>query len=247
MLAKNYDDVKVINEATAKAESVQTVTFCHGLYNGYIIDLEPWYGISLLVYDNETKKLIYDNLGIHHQTYYLGCGEWRQATPEEQAETEIKEATASLFDINEITTTPPRDWYEQRKRADFVRNIYPKRYAYISAYYIGQPDEEQLKAKKERFISYSMFGYFKTEEQARDVDRCIRAVREQHEKRLTDVDYLAEAMLTEFYNYECMYSDRYDEALDSVGVDIDRLTAVQEQAFNVALIKFKQQLRERDY
>lgn len=239
------DSVRTLTKAQAEAMATQKVDFCNGLYKGYICDLPPYYGVSLLVYDSETERLIFDELGIHHTTKYINNA-FVPMTDGEKANAEIETAKGKLYDVTEITTTPPKDWHEQRNRADFVRNIYPKRYNYTSAFYIGKATPEQEKASKTGFFSWANFGYFDTKEHADDVDAVAQATSEQAKKQLNNFDYLVDAMVCEFFNFECMYSERYDEALASVGIT-DEMTETQQRAFDEAKRQFKQRLREIEY
>lgn len=237
------DSVRTLTKAQAEAMATQKVDFCNGLYKGYICDLPPYYGVSLLVYDSETEHLIFDELGIHHTTKYINNA-FMPMTDGEKANAEIETAKGKLYDVTEITTTPPKDWHEQRNRADFVRNIYPKRYNYTSAFYIGKATPG--KSVKNGFFSWANFGYFDTKEHADDVDTVAQATSEQAKKQLNNFDYLVDAMVCEFFNFECMYSGRYDEALASVGIT-DEMTETQQRAFDEAKRQFKQRLREIEY
>lgn len=242
---KNYESVKKITKTQAEAMATQKVDFCNGLYKGYICDLPPYYGVSLLVFDSETHRLVYDNLGIHHTHKYINGG-FVPMTDDEKASDEIDTAKSKLFDVAEITTTPPKSWQEQRNRRDFVINIYPKRYKYTSAFYIGKPSQEQKEAEKTGFISFTNYGYFDTKEHATDVDTVTQATREQADKQLNNFDYLVNAMVCEFFNFECMYSERYDEAIASVGI-LGNMTKTQLRAYREAIRQFKQELSKREY
>lgn len=238
MKINNHYELEQITQETAKENALQEVEFCSGLYNGYFVNLEPYYGISLLVYDNETHRLILDELGIHCNHH---C-----KTELDFIEAEEAVALKKLFNSDRIRNTPPASWQEQCDRQNFALNIYPKRYKYISGFYIREPDEEQKEAAKGWYFSLCKCAYFEKAEERDEVDSLWDAAKQQHAKRFDDFEYLKNAMIYEFYNFECMYSERYDEALANIGLDLNSLSETQEKAFWTARREFWKQVDERE-
>lgn len=240
IIATHWEDTKNVSFRQASENAIrEKVVFCGGKFIGFFVEFEPYYGISLLVYDAETKLQILQELGIHYCT---------KVSDEERIQAERNAAKTKLFDVNICCNTQPCNYWEYRKRFDFVVNIYPKRYKSVSGWYIGKPDAEQVEAAKKWFFCPSTMQYFKNENEAMEVHKCVCETRQRHMERLNDMEYVKQALIDEFYNYECMYGERYDEAAIAVGIDLEHLTESQNTAYKAAYREFWQQVNKRgDY
>nr|DAG31668.1 MAG TPA: hypothetical protein [Caudoviricetes sp.] len=71
----------------------------------------------------------------------------------------------------------------------------------------------------------------------------MHQLEQQHAEQLNNFDYLVGAFTYEFYNFECMISDRYDEATEQIGLDWNSMTETQQNAFEKARGIFLAQVR----
>lgn len=234
MKVNNWEEVANITFEQAQENSVEaSVVFCSSKFIGFYVELEPHYGMSLLVYDSATKRQVLQELGIHYTHY------------EDVKDKEVQAAKRKLFDIEVCCNTLPCTYWEYRKRIDFVVNIYSKRYENISGWYIGKPTDDQKYAAEKWHFCPATCSYFSSKDAAKEIVERACAVRQKHKEKMQDMQYLQQAFIDEFYNYECMYSARYDEAVAAVGLNIDTLTETQRNAYHTALRKFYKQINER--
>lgn len=147
------------------------------------------------------------------------------------------------FDINEITTTAPTTYREYVERWRYVFNDYANSLPHESAFYIGKPTAEQQEAAKNWYLSKEALNYYPEKETAENIDRILHQLEQQHTEQLNNFDYLVGAFTYEFYNFECMISDRYDEATEQIGLDWNSMTETQQNAFEKARGIFLAQVR----
>lgn len=228
-IANNHDDIEKAEEQTAKKCAFYSCDFVGGKYRGYFVACSPWYDMAFLIFDGETGRELASDLAI-----YYNAGN----TTAQKIEKMYKKYNGLLFDPEEVRTTKPRTYAEYRNRAEFARNIYPRRFPYVSAWYIGEPNGEQKEAAKNGFYSEQTFGFYKTKEQAEEINRTAAESYARHKEQLDNVEYITAALKYEFYNFECMYGGRYAEAAAAVGIYTDKMTETQAKAYNAAYREF---------
>ena len=233
---EKYEDVKKITEEIAKKFSFYNAEFVGGKFKGYFIACAPFYDIAFLIYDGETGLQVKEDFAIHYT---------HKDSPEEKIKAMYLTAERELFDIEEIMNTPPKNYCEYRRRIAFATNIYSRRHPYVSAWFIGKPSPEQLKAKESGFFSRLTYNYYLTKDAAFEIDKVIVETITKHRQRLNDINYIKEALKSEFYNYECMYGGRFEEAAQAVGVDKKDMTVQQREAYNLAYREFWKEVNER--
>lgn len=231
-----YEDVKKITEDIAKKFSFYNAEFVGGKFKGYFIACAPYYDIAFLIYDGETGLQVKEDFAIHYNY---------KDSPEEKIKAMYQATERALFDVEEITKTPPKNYGEYRRRINFAMNIYSKRYPCVSAWFISKPSPEQLKAKESGFFSNATFNYYLTKDAAFEIDKVVVETNARHRHRLNDIEYIKEALKDEFYNYECMYGGRYEEAVSAVGIDKKDMTPEQRAALDLAYRQFWKEVNER--
>lgn len=246
--AHNWDELNNTTEQEAAAKAFAKIEFCDGDYIGYICATQPWYEFALLVFDAETHRKIYDDLQIHHTAHYdRETEEIRTATTAESIETIIKQANSKLFTVAQLAE-PLKSHYEYEQKLDFAINHYANRYARIYAGYIGSPSPEQVKAAQKWHYEPHTMHFYENIDDARAVRHILQRLATRRQETINSYDYLKQAFKDEFYNYECMYAERYDEAAEAVGVDINEMTETQTKAYKAAYREFWQEVNARgDY
>lgn len=246
--AECWDDIKNATEQEAAAKAFAKIEFCDGDYIGYFCATQPWYKFALLVFDAETHRKIYEDLQIHHTAHYnKETEEIRDATTAESIEKIIKQAKNQLFTVAQLAE-PLKSHDEYDKKYGFVVNHYANRYARIYAGYIGSPNAEQVKAAQNWHYENATMNYYENADDARAVRHILHRLAELRREKLNCYEYLKEALKDEFYNYECMYADSYDQAAEAVGVDINEMTETQTKAYKAAYREFWQEVNARgDY
>lgn len=244
--AECWDDIKNATEQEAAAKAFAKIEFCDGDYIGYFCATQPWYEFGLLVFDGETHRKIYDDLQIHHTAYInRETKEIRDATTAESIEAIIKQAKNHLFTVAQLAE-PLKSHYEYEQKQDFIINHYANRYARIYAGYIGSPSAEQVKAAQNWYYENATMHYYENADDARAVRHMLHRLAELRRETLNSYEYLKEALKGEFYNYECMYAERYDEAAEAVGVDVNDMTETQTKAYNAAYKEFWKEVNARE-
>lgn len=248
MTANNIYDIENATEHNASTKAFAKIEFCDGDYIGYFCATQPWYEFALLIFDAETHRQIYYDLQIHHRQRFDKATEQiiDNTTAEQIAET-IKQAKNKIFSVRQLAE-PIKSHYEYTQKQDFAYNKYANRYARIWACYIGKPSDEQVKVAQTWYYDpYTMY-YYENADDARAVRHVLQRLADRRREMLNDYEYLKTAFKDEFYNYECMYADRYDEAAAAVGVHVDQMSETQAEAYNAAYKEFWREVNARgDY
>lgn len=196
------------------------------------------YGAIVAVILND--KIIYKDL----QLYYNA---WKPETAEAVAYM-LGKAEKSVFTVAEILDDPIKSYAEFRNKKDFVVNLYPKIFGYVSSIYIGKPSEEQKQAAEKMYLCRVNWAYFANKEHVEKVEKLYDGLKEKHLKQLAeDMNYFKTAVKSEMYNYECYYGWRYEEALAEIGLTFDGLTPEQCSAYNAAKKEYIDERNKGDY
>lgn len=222
-------------EQEASAKAFAKMDFCGGAYVGYFVATAPWYNFAFLVFDAETHRRIYYDLQIHHS---------HAETVAESIAEMARTAQNKLFTVASVCAEPVKNHDEYSRKAEFVRDIYADRYARLYMGYIGKPSAAQVQASREWFADWTSLYYYANKEEAFSVHEILQKLEERRREHLDDFEYWKDAFKTEFYNFECMYSERYEEAAASAGADVENLTDAQRKAYAAAYKDFWREVRD---
>ena len=128
------------------------------------------YGAIVAVILND--KIIYKDL----QLYYNA---WKPETAEAVAYM-LGKAEKSVFTVAEILDDPIKSYAEFRNKRDFVVNLYPKIFGYVSSIYIGKPSEEQKQAAEKMYLCRVNWAYFANKEHVEKVEKLYDGLKEKH-------------------------------------------------------------------
>lgn len=228
LTANSYKDFETLTEQQAGAKACASFTMCGDSYVAYIAATAPYYDAALLVYDFETKRQIYiDTFLMYH------------GTEAERLEKMLNVAERKLFTASDILAASIKNYADYRAKCDFMLNIYPKRYKYVSAIYIGKPSEEQNNAVKSGYFCRCTLSYFEELRHVEDISKMWSELESKHNKQLAqDMDYLKSACIHEFYNFECIYGGRYNEAIAHAGIELKTATEEQRAVIKQAICEY---------
>lgn len=213
----NWEQVQNLKEEEVKENSEEKMMIKG--YNCYFINLPPYYNYSVLVYKN--GHYITENFELHHSN--------KNGNKEELKKLYIESLTQKLFTPEEIDS-PIMTHQEEESKHDFVINYYKNQYDYISLWYIGEKQKEELERKiNEEGYKYgvrTLASSFKTEEERNDVVHVYNTFlkRQKEYKKKDGLNYFREHIRKELFNHEYGYTMDTTDALNALGLEYRTLT-----------------------
>ena len=202
----NITEIEALTEAQAKEMAIETMDIKG--HNAYFIDFEGYFGYSVCIFKNGHHIYYANDYELHH----------RGKDKNELKQMYIEGRNNVLFTEEEILA-PITDYDDYTHKEHYLRNYYIQQIDYVSAFCIGNKEQEKLRNKvKDMFYNPISFCYV-TET---DVPFCkhqaelmakLELKRAESEK---DYDYMKKAFLKEMYNHE--YGINWDGDADVLGV-----------------------------
>lgn len=182
----------------------------------YLTNLGDAFGYSVLVFKNG-KHIYYSN------DYQLHHG---KKTVEELKEWYIYTLNRKLFTESELMEDVI-DYDEYRRKEYYVRNYWIMQFDRVSAFYIGKPDKDQEEAKRNMFYCPTCFCYVSDNKIIEKASRYITRIEESFLKAKEDKKIFREMIAYELANHEACITCSAADALDSLGLKYDDLSAEQ--------------------
>ena len=250
----NIKEIESLSEDKAKEMAIETMVIKS--HNIYFVDFKGYFGYSALVFKN------------NHQIYHANDYElhWSSLKGEREKLKEqfIKGLNRKLYTEEELGE-PIKDYDDYTAKAYYLRNYYILQIDYITAWCIGDKEQEELKKKvKDMVFNPISFCYVNK----KDVPFCKRqaellckleTLKDESEKSF---DYMKDAFLKEMYNHEyCINWDADVDTLSAFGniprevtwnsdytlndlFDALKFTDTQREAYKAARRQYYKEIRE---
>lgn len=188
-LINNYEELK--NISITALEQNHNKKFKIKGYDAYLLYCVPYYKNTLIVVCNE--KVIYIDEEIQYSD---------NAVPKM-----IERAKQKLFTDEEIKNDTIKSYDDYLNKENYLNNILPHKFGYISMFYIGErPQEEQEQIAKMYPCSVIGFCYFNEKWQADYLTNLYKILQEKYNEFLGDKNNREQAILYELLNHEAFYT-----------------------------------------
>lgn len=196
---------------------------CKG-YDCFIVDFKDRFGLSLLVFKG--KKHIYyaNDYELHHRASFI----------RNRLISYYKEHINSILFTEEELMGPLSNYDEYLRKERYVRSYLRQCYDSISIFeFSSNPKEEKVRNMKiKRWYTYyssEVFSYFKDEEYILLSEKMMKHLQSSYNKLISEPERFREMIRYELYNHECGYTGDYRDALRTLGMKENELTAEQKQ------------------
>lgn len=163
-------------------------------HNVYLIDFPGYFGYSACVFCNGHHVHYANDYELHHKGK---DHEWLRNFY-------MKALNNKLFTEEELKA-PIKDYTEYTLKEHFLRNYYPMREDYISAFRICPTEKEEKafeKSVKNMFYNPITFSYFKDEGFVKHCMELYKALTEAKAATLDNYEYWVDAIYSEMCNHE---------------------------------------------
>lgn len=201
-----YDDMKNISEANAKANALETMKIKE--HNIYFVEFDGAFGYSALVYCNGKHIYYADDYELHHA--YMIKEKGREGLRQWYIDT----MNQKLYTEEEIVE-PLKNYDDYQAKQYFLRNYYNMRVDYISAFYIGEKEGNEIK-KKTKNMHYDpvAFCYVNDLDFVKHHIELLVALQKREAEMKETPEYWIQAFKHEMYNHE--YSINWDADCDTL-------------------------------
>jgi hypothetical protein len=196
-------DIESISEQLAKIMMLDHMVIND--HDVYFINFAGYFGFSCIVFYNGHLIRYAGDYQLHHSNI---------AGREELKKIYIKNLQNKLY-TEEGLTAPLKDYNDYSRREYYIRNYYGDRVDHISQFEIIHDDFERMlydQETKDLVSNPVCLAYYAD---AEFVENCVKlydAIQKTKDNIADNYDYWYDAFKHEFYNYECIYGERYNEA-----------------------------------
>ena len=195
-------------------------------YTIYAVNTLPYYGVVISVAYGE--RIIYRDVQLHYHHYENSLQGVKRM---------LEKAKYSVLSDEELTA-PLDEYTDYRNRMNFLNNIAPKKWEYVSMFCIGASSEEEKRFIENAYPCAKIgFCYFKEKEAVEYIEKMLKAVECLHEAAMRRENYFRKAISYELANHEAGYTCRYDDALAGMGILYSKLSPEFQSIVNVELRK----------
>ena len=193
-------------------------------YDCYILDAVI-YNLTIYVYDNNT--LIY---------YYIQSNLNIKSNNNDTIIKKLKQKMKTqIFNDNDMSK-PLKSYQEYFNKWLYLLNICTKKFNTVYYAYIDEGKNQKI--KKLNYYCDFCYNYFDNEKDFNYYNGLVKTLKNSETKALKDEKYLYDACIWEFYNYECMYSNRFKEVIYNIFEDRS-ITKEQRAIIDKAITDFK--------
>ena len=179
----------------------------------YAVNTLPYYGVVVaVVYEN---RIIYTDLQLHYRHYENSLQAVKRM---------LEKARESVLTDAEMSA-PLKDYNDFRARINYLNNIAPKKWKYVSMFHIGERSEEEKRIIKNGYACPRIgFCYFEKKEHADYINGLFQTVEFLHSVNMKDKEYFRKAVSYELANHEAGYTGEYEDGLKSLGLKFEWLS-----------------------
>lgn len=230
LLKNDIKDIEQTTEQEARENAwIIKENFKDG-YNLYLVDFGGYFGLSVLVYADGMR--VWSDYELHHHS---------RSEDGTLPEYFINEAKAVIYSAEELEQ-PIKNYNDYCARNDFIRNVYSHRRDYISMFFIGKRPAEQEQRIKDiyKYPSRVSFGCYADSDFVEQLSRLLIQNERLYAEWMRDNDEaFRDAVRKELANHEACITGHYEEALDALGMDFEKLT---KQRKKIVLEELKKQI-----
>ena len=195
-------------------------------HNCYLVDLGEYFGYSVLVFKNNRHIYYANDYQLHH----------RNKSIKELKQWYIDTLNNKLFTESELMEDI-QDYDEYSRKSYYVRNYWIMQFDRVSIFYIGEPNEEQEKAKKEMLYCPTCFCYVNDKSIIEKSNKFISHIEKSFKKAQENTEVFRKMISYELANHEACITYDYRDALDSLGLTFNKLTEEQKRIVKQELNK----------
>lgn len=195
-------------------------------HNCYLVDLKGYFGYSVLVFKNNHHIHYANDYQLHH----------KGKTIPELKKWYIDTLSRKLFIESELMEEV-HTYDEYTCKGYYVRNYWIMQFDRVSAFYIGKPDKELEKAKKELIYCPTCFCYVKDKNIIEKAYRFIEHIEESFSMARNNTEVFRKMISYELANHEACITCDYRDALESLGMKFENLTEEQRRIVKEELNK----------
>lgn len=192
----------------------------------YLIDLEGYFGYSVLVFKNNYHIYYANDYQLHHSS----------KTKEDLKQLYIETLNNKLFTESELMEEI-QTYDEYEKKSHYVRNYWIMQFNYVSVFCIGKPEKELQEAKEKMFYCPTCFCYVENKNVVNNAGNFIKHIEESFSKVKENKDVFRKMVSYELANHEACITCDYTDALESLDLKFEELTEEQRQIVKEELKK----------
>lgn len=195
-------------------------------------ELGESFGYSILVFKDGMHIYYANDYELHHRWLLKEQGK------EALRNYYIKEMQNKLYTNDELLQDI-KSYDEYDKKQYFLRNYWIMRYDYLSAFAIGEKNQKKLEEDKIKYPFFNLisFCYVKNENIIYAQMKLRDHIEKEFKKLKSNNDTFREMIRSELANHEACITCDYTEALNSLGMEYERLTNEQKKIVNEELKK----------
>lgn len=218
-------DIEMIKELTfedAKELAIESIEIKE--HECFFVDFGGYFGYSVLVFKNGKHVHYVDDFELHH-TYKV-----KEFGKEALKQWYIKSLNRKLFtDIELMKTVINYDEYERKNY--FLRNYYIMRFDYISIFGIGEEAKKSFEEARKIYTVYNpvSFCYVKDKNIVDTQTKILKHLEKSFENLKKNDETFREMISSELANHEACITCDYTDALDSLGLNFNKLTESQQK------------------
>lgn len=226
-------DIEMIKELTfedAKELAIESMEIKE--HECFFVDFGGYFGYSVLVFKDRKHVYYADDFELHH-TYKV-----KESGKEALKQWYIKSLNRKLFtDIELMETVINYDEYERKNY--FLRNYYIMRFDYISIFGIGEEAKKAFEEARKIYTVYNpvSFCYVKDKNIVDTQTKILKHLKKSFNDLKKNDQTFREMISSELANHEACITCDYTEALDSLGLNFNKLTESQQKIVKEELRK----------
>ena len=209
---EKYEQLEQITEQQAKENATKEIKIKD--FNGYFVNTEPYYGLTLFVYKN--THLVYIDEELHYNNL----------TKNQLVTKLTAKATKELYTENELFEDIT-DYMDYWHKLNYLNNYYQKQCESVSIY----NDHTQAEKENWHYANFISFCYYKEEKDYNKLCEMFDHIEQQHHEKLNEENYFRNAIAYELSNCEYIYGgyDSLCRALGSLGLTPKTLAEEQKR------------------
>lgn len=218
-------DIEMIKELTfedAKELAIESMEIKE--HECFFVDFGGYFGYSVLVFKNGKHVHYVDDFELHH-TYKV-----KESGKEALKQWYIKSLNRKLFtDIELMETVINYDEYERKNY--FLRNYYIMRFDYISIFGIGEEAKKAFEEARKIYTVYNpvSFCYVKDKNIVDTQTKILKHLEKSFKNLKKNDETFRQMISSELANHEACITCDYTDALDSLGLNFNKLTESQQK------------------
>lgn len=183
----------------------------------YFVDLEGYFGYSVLVFKNNRHIHYVNNYQLHHSS----------KNKEDLKDYYIKVLNRKLFTESELMEDI-KDYQEYKNKSHYVSNYWIMQFDRISAFYIGEFSKEQREAMETMVYCPPCFSYVNDKEIVENAYKFINHIEKSYQRVMENIEVFEKMISYELSNHEACITRDYTETLEGLGLEFKELTEEQQ-------------------